>query len=144
MIGSVSQDFADQRLGDQQKDKSKDAEENNEFYNYKIPWSLRFAYAVNYANNARQNEISSHSLMFSGNIDLTPNWSVTGSSGYDFKNRGFSLTRLGFQRKLLSWNMNFDWVPFGRYSQWNFFIGISSNVLKDLKYERRKQRDREL
>jgi len=140
----VSQDFADQRLGDQKKDKSKDEEENNEFYNYKMPWSLRLSYAANYNNTRRQDEITSQSLMFSGDIELSPRWSVGASSGYDFLNQGFTFTQLRFERDLLSWRMNFTWVPFSNRSSWNFFIGIKSNLLKDLKYDQRRQPDRSL
>jgi hypothetical protein len=135
------QDFADQRL--KQNEKEKDTEPND-LYTYKIPWSVRFAYAVNYSNTARQNEISSHSLMFSGDIDISPRWTVGVSSGYDFKGKGFSLTQFRFERDLLSWRMNFTWVPFGQYARWNFFIGIRSNILKDLKYDKRRQPDRQL
>jgi lipopolysaccharide assembly outer membrane protein LptD (OstA) len=138
------QDFADQRLGDQKKDKSKEDEENNEFYNYKMPWSLRLSYAANYNNNRRQDEITSHSLMFSGDVELSPRWSIGASSGYDFLNQGFTFTQLRFERDLLSWRMNFTWVPFSNRSSWNFFIGIKSNLLKDLKYDQRRQPDRQL
>lgn len=137
------QDFADQRLTDDDKSKKK-KEEPTEFYNYKIPWSLRLAYAVNYTNSARQNTISNNSLMFSGDIELSPRWSVGASSGYDFVGQGFTPTQLRFERDLLSWRMNFTWVPFGPYNSWNFFIGIRSNLLKDLKYDKRKQRDQQL
>ncbi|QCE43093.1 putative LPS assembly protein LptD [Psychroserpens sp. NJDZ02] len=135
----VSQDFAAQQgtLGGEEKEER----ESDEFYNNKIPWSLRFAYAVNYANSTRQDEISSHSLMFSGDIELSPKWSIGGSSSYDFKNNGFGLTQLRFERDLLSWRMNFTWVPFGTYNSWNFFIGIKSSILKDLKYEQRLKAD---
>ncbi|WP_298899919.1 putative LPS assembly protein LptD [uncultured Psychroserpens sp.] len=136
------QDFADQRLTD--VDRSDKKKEPSEFYNYKIPWSLRLAYAVNYTNSARQNRISNNSLMFSGDIELSPRWAVGASSGYDFVNKGFTQTQLRFERDLLSWRMNFTWVPFGQYNSWNFFIGIRSNLLKDLKYDKRRQRDQQL
>ena len=138
-----TQDFADQRLSDKKKGKE-DEEENNEFYNYKMPWSLRLAYAANYTNTRRQNEISSHSLMFSGDVELSPKWSVGVSSGYDFLNQGFTYTQLRFNRDLLSWKMNFTWVPFSTRASWNFFIGISSSILKDLKYDQRRQPDQRL
>ena len=136
------QDFADKRLTDE--DRSEKDEEPSEFYNYKIPWSLRLAYAVNYSNNARENEISSHSLMFSGDIELSPKWTVGASSGYDFKNQGFTYTQLRFERDLLSWRMNFSWIPFSTRSSWNFFIGIKSSLLKDIKYDQRKRPDQQL
>ncbi|MBT8324202.1 MAG: LPS-assembly protein LptD, partial [Winogradskyella sp.] len=132
------QDFADQRLTDDTKKKK---EEDSELYNYKIPWSIRFAYTVNYANTRRQNAISSHSLMFSGDIELSPKWSIGGSSGYDFLNKGITFTQLRFERDLLSWRMNFSWIPFSNRSSWNFFIGIKSSLLKDLKYDQRRQPD---
>ncbi|WP_452225945.1 putative LPS assembly protein LptD [Lacinutrix cladophorae] len=136
----VNQDFADQRLNNNEQEEKKPSE----FYNYKIPWSLRLAYAVNYSNAARQNEISSHSLMFSGDIEFAPRWSVGASSGYDLKNQGFTYTQLRFERDLLSWRMNFSWVPFSTRSSWNFFIGIKSSILKDIKYEKRRQPDDQL
>ncbi|WP_052158216.1 putative LPS assembly protein LptD [Lacinutrix jangbogonensis] len=137
-----SQDFADQRFSDD--DENEEDEEPGELYNYSVPWNLNLAYAVNYSNAQRQNDISSHSLMFSGDIELSPRWSVGASSGYDFKNQGFSFTQLRFARDLLSWRMNLSWVPFSDQSSWNFFIGIKSNVLKDLKYEKRLQPDQRL
>jgi hypothetical protein len=137
-----TQDFADQRLSDD--DKSEKEEDNNEFYNYNMPWNLRLAYAANYSNTRRQNQISSHSLMFTGDLELSPRWSVGASSGYDFLNNGFTFTQLRFERDLLSWRMNFTWVPFSDRSSWNFFIGISSNMLKDLKYDQRRQPDQQV
>jgi len=136
-----SQDFADQRFTEQDDDKEEDL---GDLYNYSVPWNLRLAYAINYSNAQRQDEISSHSLMFSGDIEFSPKWSVGASSGYDFKNKGFSYTQLRFARDLLSWRLNFSWIPFSARSSWNFFIGIKSNILKDLKYEKRLQPDQRL
>ena len=136
-----SQDFADQQINN--RDQSEDVTPTD-LYNYKIPWSLRIAYAVNYSNSRRQNEISSHSLMFSGDIEFSPRWSVGASSGYDLKNKGFTYTQLRFERDLESWRMNFSWIPFSNRSSWNFFIGIRSSILKDIKYEKRKQPDKQL
>ena len=135
-----SQDYSNQSLNN---DKEKEVAPSA-LYNYKIPWSLRLAYAVNYNNTRRQSEISSHSLMFSGDIELSPRWSVGASSGYDLKNNGFTYTQLRFERDLLSWRMNFSWIPFSNRSSWNFFIGIRSSMFKDIKYEKRRQPDKRL
>ena len=125
-----------------QVDKEKKEKAPDNLYNYKIPWSLRMAYAVNYNNTVGQNEISSHSLMFSGDIELSPKWSAGISSGYDFKNQGITYTQLRFERDLLSWRMNFSWIPFSTNKSWNFFIGIKSGMLSDIKYDKRRQRDK--
>ena len=136
-------DFSNQQI-DGPGEEEQEEQKPSELYNYKIPWSLRLAYAVNYSNSRRQNEISSHSLMFSGDVELSPKWSVGVSSGYDIKNQGFTYTQFRFERDLLSWRMSFSWVPFSARSSWNFFIGIKSSILKDLKYEKRRQPDQQL
>ncbi len=136
-------DFTNDQINTLRSEEEEDDEDKtpSEFYNYKIPWSLRIAYAVNYSNSRRQNEISSHSLMFSGDISLSEKWKIGASSGYDLKNAGFTYTQLRFERDLLSWRMNFSWIPFSTRASWNFFIGIKSSILQDLKYEKRNQPD---
>jgi len=123
-------------------DEEKEDKTPNNLYSYKIPWSLRMAYAVNYNNSVGQDAISSHSLMFSGDVELSPKWSAGISSGYDFKNQGITYTQLRFERDLLSWRMNFSWIPFSANKSWNFFIGIKSGMLSDIKYDKRRQRDK--
>ncbi|WP_130733640.1 putative LPS assembly protein LptD [Flavobacterium sp. J27] len=125
------------------KDDEKDNEnKNNDWYNTKLPWDLRLAYSLTYNNSNRQNEIASNSLMVSGNVELAPKWKVGFSSGYDFKQKGVTFTQLRFERDLESWRMNFNWVPFGTNTYWGFFIGISSSVLSDIKWEKNQLPDR--
>ncbi|WP_420322276.1 putative LPS assembly protein LptD [Flagellimonas sp.] len=116
-----------------------DEEEENELYANKTPWDMRLTYVASYNNSNRQKEITNHSLMFSGNIKLTPKWEVGFNSGYDFKNKGFTDTRFNFKRDLDSFRLSFDWTPFGRFERWYFFIGIKSSLLSDLKWENRSQ-----
>ena len=106
-----------------------------------IGWDLRFAHSLTYLNNKKQRRIGNNSLMFSGNIMLSKKWKIGGSSGYDFKNKGFTYTQLRFERDLDSWKMNFSWVPFSVRESWYFFIGIKSGFLSDLKYDKRKEPD---
>ncbi|MEM7187100.1 MAG: putative LPS assembly protein LptD [Bacteroidota bacterium] len=126
------------------KEKKKDLKDRS-WYQYDLPWDLRLAYTLTYSNSARQNEISSQSLMMSSNVELSPRWSVGVSSGYDFKNRGVSLTQFRFVRDLESWVIRFNWTPIGAVNTtWNFFIGIKSSVLSEIKYDKRRERDRNL
>tara|TARA_R110002049_G_scaffold240425_1_gene413929 strand:+ start:196474 stop:199176 length:2703 start_codon:yes stop_codon:yes gene_type:complete len=130
--------FNDPRRQEEERNrKGEDVE--NPIYGTKIPWDFRLAYSATYSNANRQDEFSSHSLMFSGNIELSPRWKIGGSSGYDFKNKGFTLTQLRFERDLKSFTMRFNWSPFGQYERWYFFIGIKSSILSDLKWENRSQ-----
>ncbi|MEM9000701.1 MAG: putative LPS assembly protein LptD [Bacteroidota bacterium] len=123
-----------------EEERKNDGDIENPIYGTKIPWDLRLAYATTYSNSNRQNEFTNNSLMFSGNIQLSPRWGLGFSSGYDFKNQGFTLTQFRFQRNLKSFDLRFNWVPFGNNERWDFFIGISSSILSDLKWEQRSQR----
>jgi hypothetical protein len=136
-------DIADLR-GDDPVDKNK-KDEDEKWYNNSIPWDFRLAYTVTYGNQLRQNEISSNSLMMSSNISLSPRWKIGISSGYDFKNKGITLTQMRFERDLESWVMRFSWTPIGaRNTSWNFFIGIRGSILRDIKYDKRREADRRL
>ena len=127
------------------RDEESDRERNVDWYNFSIPWDLRVAYTMTYANSRRQNEISSQSIMFSSNLELSPRWRVGISSGYDFKNKGVTLTQLRFVRDLESWELRFNWTPIGSINtSWYFFIGIRSGVLSDIKYDQRRVPDRNL
>ncbi|MDI1255714.1 MAG: putative LPS assembly protein LptD [Flavobacterium sp.] len=136
LFGS-SADLGDQResqFGDDDTDKKKPPAE---FYHAELPWDLTFAYSLTYGNANRQNEITGNSVMVSGNIDLSPKWKIGVSSGYDFVQKGITYTQMRFERDLLSWRMDFTWVPIGGYKSWGFFIGIKSGILSDIKWEKR-------
>lgn len=134
----------DGRIYDNDDDDDTD-KTNVDWYNYKIPWDMRFAYTITYGNARRQNEISSQSFMMSTNLELAPRWTVGVSSGYDFKNKGVTLTQFRFQRDLESWQMSFNWTPIGSINTaWYFFIGIKSSMLSDIKYDKRRESDKRL
>jgi lipopolysaccharide assembly outer membrane protein LptD (OstA) len=134
-------DLSDRR--DSQFDK--DGEEENavsEFFKYELPWDMNLAYSLTYSNNNREKKITGNSLMVSMNTDLTPKWKIGVSTGYDFVNKGVTFTQFRFERDLLSWRMDFNWVPFGDNAYWGFFIGIKAGVLSDIKWDKRNQPDR--
>jgi len=123
-------------------DAKKDDKSEGKFFNAKLPWNLNLAYSLTYNNNNRERRITGSSLMMSGNLDITPRWKMGFSSGYDFVQKGVTFTQLRFERDLLSWRMDFNWVPFGDNTYWGFFIGIKSSVLSDIKYDKRQVPDR--
>ncbi|MDG1961941.1 MAG: putative LPS assembly protein LptD [Flavobacteriaceae bacterium] len=136
------QDIADLRGDDGPKTNER---RRQDWYQNKIPWDLRMAYTMTYGNQLRQNEITSSSIMMSSNISLSPRWKIGLSSGYDFKNKGVTLTQMRFERDLESWVMRFSWTPIGaRNTSWNFFIGIRGSILRDIKYDKRREADRRL
>ena len=142
LFGS-SQDLTKSTFDDASNEDERRKENLKEYLN-NIGWDFRFAHSLTYLNNRKQRTIGNNSLMFSGNILLSKKWKIGGSSGYDFKNKGFTYTQLRFERDLDSWKMNFSWVPFSVRESWYFFIGIKSGFLSDLKYDKRKEPDKRL
>jgi lipopolysaccharide assembly outer membrane protein LptD (OstA) len=123
------------------KDDDEEKDDGSTFFNSKIPWDLTFAYSLTYENSRRNNSFQTNSLMIAGNISLSPKWKIGGNTGYDIVNKAVTATSLRFERDLLSWRMNFNWVPFGSYTSWGFFIGIKSAALSDIKYDKNKTPD---
>ena len=138
-----SQDLTKSTFDDNEDEEDTSKNNLTEYIN-KIGWDFRLAHSLTYLNNRGQRDIGNNSLMFSGNIMLSKKWKVGGSSGFDFKNKGFTYTQLRFERDLDSWKMNFSWVPFSVRESWYFFIGIKSGFLSDLKYDKRKEPDKRL
>jgi lipopolysaccharide assembly outer membrane protein LptD (OstA) len=135
-------DLSDRR-DSQFDEKDKDAEDPiSELFKYELPWDMNLAYSLTYSNNNREKKITGNSLMVSMNTDLTPKWKIGVSTGYDFVNKGVTFTQFRFERDLLSWRMDFNWVPFGDNAYWGFFIGIKAGVLSDIKWDKRNQPDR--
>lgn len=134
--------FGEQKgINTEEKDKNKEAK----LYRADIPWSINLAYSTSYTNNGIDGgNIGIHSIMFSGNLELSPKWKMGYSSGYDVKGGAFTFSRFNFTRDLDSWQFNFNWVPFGTNSSYTFFIGVKSSVLSDLKWDKNKPADRRL
>lgn len=123
-----------------EKKKKKPGE--SKFFNAKLPWDLKVAYSLTFSDNNGKRTITTNSIMFSGNVDVTERWKMGFSSGYDLVSKGVTFTQLRFERDLLSWRMDFNWVPMGTNKYWTFFIGIKSSVLSDIKWDKRQVPDR--
>ena len=113
------------------------------YADFSMPWNVSFNYTLSYVSTyvAAQynfkNEVI-QTLSVSANAELTSNWRVAISTGYDFVNKGLSYTSLDIYRDLHCWEMRFNWVPFGYYKSWNFVINIKASSLKDVKYQKQQ------
>ena len=108
------------------------------FVNFNIPWSINVSYSLNFRRRGFEETELTQTLQFNGDISLTPKWKLTYTSGYDLKLKEFTQTRLGLFRDLHCWELNFSWVPFGRYTSYNFTIRAKASLLQDLKLNRRR------
>ena len=108
------------------------------YVDFKIPWSIRFSYNVNFTRIGFNEGKVTQSLKFNGDLSLTQKWKMTFSSGYDFERKKFNETRVGITRDLHCWDMRLDWVPYGRFQSYNFTIKAKSSLLQDLKISKKR------
>lgn len=109
----------------------------NAFVDFNIPWNFSFSYSFQYANDFGRSS-TSNTLNFSGDLNLTPKWKATFSSGYDFKNNGLTPMQLGIYRDLHCWDLSINWVPYGAYKSYAVTLRIKAAILQDLKLSKRQ------
>lgn len=107
-----------------------------------VPWNVSVNYGINYSRdtfNHSKNDFNykfTHSLMLSGSIQPTKNWSFNFSASYDFEVKKIANMTIGISRDLHCWSFTASAIPFGPYKSYNFTIGVKSSLLKDLKYDK--------
>lgn len=111
----------------------------NQYVDFSIPWTLRANYSYNYSKSGFQDSRVTQSLSFSGNVSLTEKTKIGFNSGYDIKNKKFTVTRLNLSRDLHCWTLNFNWVPFGVNRSYFVEIRVLSTLLSDLKLDKRSR-----
>ena len=119
---------------------AKQASEDGPYSYFNVPWSLSFNYNFNYSKSGNRKAIVTQSLSFSGNIKLSEKWTTSFSSGYDFEAHGITHTSFNITRDLHCWQMSMGFSPFGIYKYYAFKINVNSSILRDLKYDQKKDR----
>ena len=120
-------------------DKKEDNEDEKRNF-YDIPWQFSSNYSLTYNKGLKSSEFSDtiQTLNFSGNFKITPKWKIGFRSGYDFKKKELSYTTVDIYRDLHCWEMLFNWIPLGFHRSYTITIRVKADILKDLKYEKRK------
>jgi lipopolysaccharide assembly outer membrane protein LptD (OstA) len=135
-------DFLDQYT----QEEISDVFDNPDMYiNWDNPWSLSINYNLRFQNNPRYRFFEREDVRtrvntvgISGDISITPKWKVAFRTGYDFESKQLAFTMIDFYRDLHCWEMRFNWTPIGFRKSWSFGINVKASILKDLKYDRRK------
>lgn len=131
--------FGGEELNDIQQAELEYIEQNPEEYvDFSIPWSLRMGYTINSRRNGFETPTLRQTFTFSGDLSLTPKTKVTFNSGFDFDQQRFTNTRIGINRDLHCWSLNFNWVPFGAFQSFSLVIRPKSAILQDLKLQKRR------
>jgi len=122
------------------KEKEKEKEEDKERDFYAIPWNLTANYSLSYSKGYKSSAFSdtTQSLNFSGNLKLTKKWKIGFRSGYDFDARELTYTSIDIYRDLHCWELLFNYIPIGYHKSYSLTIRVKANVLRDLKFEKKK------
>jgi lipopolysaccharide assembly outer membrane protein LptD (OstA) len=109
----------------------------SQYVDFNIPWNLTLSFNFVYTKTGFKEAAITNTMNFNGDFNLTENWKVTYTSGYDFQAKGLSRTNIGIHRNLHCWQMSVDWTPFGPQQSYSFELGIKAAILQDLKLNRR-------
>lgn len=98
---------------------------------FSIPWSLSMDVSWGIMRTGTQTNRRA-TVNTSFDMSLTPNWKVTGRTGYDFERNELVTSNLALARDFDCWQMSFNWIPFGNYQSWGFDLHVKSGHLRDL------------
>ena len=108
------------------------------YVDFEVPWNLRVRYNIRWNKNGYEEAKIQQTMNFSGDVNFTENWKVGFTSGYDFEKDDFTQTSFNIYRNLHCWQINANWVPFGRFQSFSVDIGVKASILQDLKLNRRR------
>lgn len=113
------------------------------YVDFDIPWSFSFNYSFRYTkvwDNSVKTRTSKiiQTLGFNGQLNITPKWKISLTTGWDFVNNEISYTSIDVYRDLHCWEMRFGWIPKGTQQSWNFSINVKASILQDMKLNKKK------
>lgn len=110
----------------------------SQYIDWSIPWNLGFGFNIAY-NRAQSGQTNiTSALNINGDVKISDKWKVNFNGGYDLITAQITQTMIGIARDLHCWQMNVNWIPFGRFTSYNVDIRVKSSILQDLKVSRRR------
>lgn len=110
----------------------------SQYIDWEIPWNLSLGYNLAYAKQVSNTTNITQAINVSGDLSISEKWKVNFNTGYNFDSKEITQTMIGIARDLHCWQMNVNWVPFGRFTSYNIDIRVKSSILQDLKVSRRR------
>ncbi|MFC5190158.1 putative LPS assembly protein LptD [Algoriphagus aquatilis] len=110
----------------------------SQYIDWNIPWNLTMGYNLSYAKQTNNTINVTSALNVSGDLSISEMWKINFNTGYNFDSKEITQTMIGIARDLHCWQMNVNWVPFGRFTSYNIDIRVKSSILQDLKVSRRR------
>lgn len=106
------------------------------YVDFNVPWNLSFNYNFSYNNNVINTNVT-HTIMLSGDVNLTSKWKIQYNTNFDIRAGKLAITSFSIYRDLHCWDLNVQWVPFGLYKSYNVTLKVKSAILQDLKLSKR-------
>jgi len=111
----------------------------DEYFHFDIPWNIALTYVFDYNAEAKTTSlrVGSNRINISGDLSITPEWKIGYTTGYDLHNKEIASSQFTVSRNLHCWQIDFNWVPSGFAKQWTFSIRPKSDMLQDMKLNKR-------
>jgi LPS-assembly protein len=112
-----------------------------EFANFNIPWSVSFSYSLGY-NRLRKEDYSgykssiSQNITLSGTLNLSPKWQIGANGFYNFTTKQLDGVSMNISREMHCWQMSISIAPVGTRRFFTLNISPKSSILRDLKINR--------
>ena len=110
----------------------------SQYIDWEIPWNLTVGYNLAYARQVNNTTNITQAMNVGGDLSISEKWKINFNTGYNFDSKEITQTMIGIARDLHCWQMNVNWVPFGRFTSYNIDIRVKSSILQDLKVSRRR------
>lgn len=107
------------------------------FENFRIAHNITMQQQYNSKSGRDTIVISTNSIYSSGDIKLSPNWSISiGNFGYDFQSKRITYPDFSFNRDLHCWIMGLSWQP--TFKTYSFYIRVKPGRLDFINIPYRK------
>jgi hypothetical protein len=110
----------------------------SQYIDWSIPWNLTFGYNLAYNKQTNGNENITQAITISGDVSISEKWKINLNTGYDAQANEITQSMIGIARDLHCWQMNVNWIPFGKFTSYSIDIRVKSSLLSDLKVSRRR------
>ena len=110
----------------------------SQYIDWSIPWNMTFGYNLAYNKQTNGNKNITQALTISGDLSISDKWKINMNTGYDAQANEITQTMIGIARDLHCWQMNVNWIPFGKFTSYSIDIRVKSSLLSDLKVSRRR------
>ncbi|HNW99033.1 MAG TPA: putative LPS assembly protein LptD [Bacteroidales bacterium] len=119
--------------------------ENRDAYlDFEEQWNATITYSFSHTStfDAFSDSVTKEivqTIGINGDISISKKWKITSRLDYDFKTNKLTYAKIGINRDLHCWVIEFSWIPMGYGKSYDLSIHVKSDVLQDLKLTKKKE-----